>query len=1545
MVAEPQLNFVNQETTAQTGLFRCYVPWGTGEISDISVLKTNRVVEWDGGQIINTCFWTEFGPRHRDGSVRNSVVEFEATIPAGMSNPQAPTVIATVRSGANTEPTPVFPDTEIADMEIDLSYTDWENNQAYGPTSILAMARAGTNNATWTETVIGGRKIIRAEAYFGRGTHYEQERVGGFNTQTAPVSTTGNVHARIWLEFYHNQTFGHGTLGLFNDAAYPSPAEPPDGGLRQPGNASRPCRLEPGAGEELDDPIGQHFQDMRVHFYSPSQCPMSTRIWYVRNPNQGDSINGHMPRLNSRDEFPIQIGGLGAFQGWAVKFCTSFRATQAFDQAYVNAIRPLTFLGLPTHDTWMGTDRTGTLPGAYSSNPTMRITTGFRLPLLPADTSLQQTWFRQGKGRYDQFRDQQLFGNTGASTPHANHYNDPWQLLGHKVSPTGGGAARQLGHLQEGRIIHGGSIYDLQILMGQSMRLPARAGHLWGLETIPYFYGSTDERITVWFSGSELRGVSRNSVGRWSADSGSNGQTAHYQGQAESLSNPDFLGGIPSNGGKWGYLDHAHMGLRPEYITALLTQDPFTTDMVRAYAIMNSYRFCHRTYFGRNPADSTQRGETRQLNTQMEAWWLTGEEVFRTNYLRRVNQWFTVPTGGTHRWTPWPIGASPDGGAVGGPCDVPPSQRFNFSPIYSPWQAAHSVVFLLNAALEWADFDATTTELMVDVVKMYIQSSAERCFALDETRISATAQRTVDACFQNVISWRPAAEVAALLQFGYGCGRFYEVQGLDNDPFDLGTEITNVSLLIRPSNGGENQDNYPAMQAYRLFPELNSIPGFQERIDFIISALFDQFSGALVANGYDGTKGYALSSWLAASSFPAPSPVVTADPPLALAPATVTLDGTSSVLFGDLSLAQWEWWFEYDSANPSEPADVVGLGPTFSTQVHTYAAGTYSVRLRLTDSASQVGDNVFTDLITVVEVPQAPAANFVADREQGPAPFDLVLRDQSTGNPTSWSWTVTSPTGLIDTSTDPAPIIQLTELGFYDVSLTVQNLFGSSTATKLQYIFVADPSPPIPDFTVSPESGPHYQPFTFTNRSQNFVLAGWSLGDGTIFVGENPPPHTFADGPQVYDVQLTVINEVGTFASLTKQVLAVADDSEISPSAPAELAVAIARTYDPTVVTQTGGVVVSADFAEATATAFGPTVTVNSNAVIAADLPVGTATAFAPSVVTDAIFTADFPVATSSAPDPNVNVGQHTLARPDLALASATAFAPTVSLGVSIAIKPELAIASATAFSPTFSGGATVTADLPTAVAVAFTPAFSTGTGARILADLPLATATAFAVTTGAGVTVAVDLPVATSQTFDPTIRLDYTVAMAFAVATATAFDPTLVTDRNAVFTADFPIATADAPTPNVNTGASTLARPTIALATSQAFAPTVDQGTGATVALPLARALPLALDPVVDAQGPTTVELPLAIAPARAFSAIAYGSAGISVQVQTAIATALAFQAEAAGNIPVRVLVPLAEVSASAPQPIVRANLTDALDTSDLTGSVEGPSDLLGSV
>jgi PKD repeat protein len=135
--------------------------------------------------------------------------------------------------------------------------------------------------------------------------------------------------------------------------------------------------------------------------------------------------------------------------------------------------------------------------------------------------------------------------------------------------------------------------------------------------------------------------------------------------------------------------------------------------------------------------------------------------------------------------------------------------------------------------------------------------------------------------------------------------------------------------------------------------------------------------------------------------------------------------------------------------------------------------------------------------------------------------------DNSLGSsPLSYSWDF----GDGATSTNQTPSHVYNKRGTYTVTLTVRNAYGTSTATKKDFISIGMPA--TPDFVASPTSGNVPVIVKFTDLTKGQVTGWqWDFGDG-ISSAEKNPVHTYRN-PGIYNVILTITNDYGV-ADVTK---------------------------------------------------------------------------------------------------------------------------------------------------------------------------------------------------------------------------------------------------------------------------------------------------------------------------------------------------------------------------------------------------------------------------
>jgi uncharacterized repeat protein (TIGR02543 family) len=162
-----------------------------------------------------------------------------------------------------------------------------------------------------------------------------------------------------------------------------------------------------------------------------------------------------------------------------------------------------------------------------------------------------------------------------------------------------------------------------------------------------------------------------------------------------------------------------------------------------------------------------------------------------------------------------------------------------------------------------------------------------------------------------------------------------------------------------------------------------------------------------------------------------------------------------------------------------------------------------------------------------VTPPNPPVANFTADTLSVPAGGSVHFTDQSTNSPTSWSWTFEG--GTPSTSTSQNPTVTYNTPGTYDVSLTATNAAGSDTETKLNYITVTAPQPPVANFTANSTSISVGESVTFTDTSTNGPTSwSWTFENGTPSTSTAQNPTVTYNSVGTFDVSLTATNAAGS---------------------------------------------------------------------------------------------------------------------------------------------------------------------------------------------------------------------------------------------------------------------------------------------------------------------------------------------------------------------------------------------------------------------------------
>ena len=128
-------------------------------------------------------------------------------------------------------------------------------------------------------------------------------------------------------------------------------------------------------------------------------------------------------------------------------------------------------------------------------------------------------------------------------------------------------------------------------------------------------------------------------------------------------------------------------------------------------------------------------------------------------------------------------------------------------------------------------------------------------------------------------------------------------------------------------------------------------------------------------------------------------------------------------------------------------------------------------------------------------------ARFSSDRISGCAPLVVQFKDESTGNPTEWKWSLGN--GTQSPLKDPS--VTYLNPGTYTITLEAKNATGTSIETKQAFITVY--AAPVIAFSSTATSGCYPFKVTFTDQSQpvDGTLTNWlwDFGDGTVKNGSD----------------------------------------------------------------------------------------------------------------------------------------------------------------------------------------------------------------------------------------------------------------------------------------------------------------------------------------------------------------------------------------------------------------------------------------------------------
>ncbi|HTY14528.1 MAG TPA: PKD domain-containing protein [Methanoregulaceae archaeon] len=266
------------------------------------------------------------------------------------------------------------------------------------------------------------------------------------------------------------------------------------------------------------------------------------------------------------------------------------------------------------------------------------------------------------------------------------------------------------------------------------------------------------------------------------------------------------------------------------------------------------------------------------------------------------------------------------------------------------------------------------------------------------------------------------------------------------------------------------------------------------------------YNVSLMVTNASGTATTVKSNFIVVTNKPVAN--FTGTPLTGLIPLTVN--------FTDLSSADstsWHWDFG-DGSNS-----------TVQNPSHVYTApGTFNVSL-VTDNAGGYSDPLVKYAYVTAASPIPPVANFTIVPDFGFAPLIVNFTDNSVTNITSWNWDFGDSTS--SNLQNPPPHLYSGAQN-YTVTLTVQNISGSSSATKN----VTITNKPVANFTADRTSGNIPLFVNFTDHSTDATAWSWDFGDGTNSTLQNPGHLYNATGQ--FSVTLTPSNAGGSGDPLTK---------------------------------------------------------------------------------------------------------------------------------------------------------------------------------------------------------------------------------------------------------------------------------------------------------------------------------------------------------------------------------------------------------------------------
>lgn len=1158
-------NLTNQETTEQIGSVLMGVPWSEGEMADIATLRAGYRVRI-GGTTYPTHWHARGAPYASDNSLRMTYAVFRPTLAAGAASPTGPQYTPTVVAADNTGTAAASFAAWASALDITIEYDDWLVSQAIS-TNAGALARAGTNISTDAiEAAIGnngyrirdegGKRTILYHAWLGLGARHEPYRTGGNNANNPLVERQGLLHVVIAIEIRDQDTYATVSVGLFNDAAYPYPSAPPDGGHRRPGQPDRPTHLNPAEtnpitlqAEQLESTLQRHVENMTITI-SHASTPLFQAPWYVSDHATGASPMGTITTVAGVTAIPIR--GLGDRQGWGMRFAVS-----AVDQndAVAKARRPNTFLATPTYATWLATEWSREWSGGIVDGDEIT-RRGWWLFSLPDDipqSTFDTFWTRNNSATALSFMNRTI--PTPWSTPPDDVAIDR-SVNGGTLDPNRGGKHYGVGLLNFGEAMLGGCPEFIYKLSGWAMRhamcYPTHLEHAALLSMDPIRDTTGRDRYHCYIEGSKIGqggdSLTYLSFGRHRAgvDGGGANLGSNFNGTICPTTNPDtdpvVEFGSPHNYAstpQWGHFKNTHFAGMPIFYDALIRDDAMSDYLLEGWALLVEPSQPGRTWFARSPTSVASRGEMRPMMRLAHGYLRSRNAVVRQRLYDhaawRYARWTAAEGASQVRW-------SPPGNALDNP-NTYPTSACGVRP-YAPGSGHLYQWWLVGQCTEEATFWAMelTDETQASSIASSICAMTGACVDfgvwIDPTRITAAhpaGERAFDAC------WTTHAATSTdplVRQHGIIFPKHSQTNVTASTPTSV--RISNLHADVGVRNDAQTMQQWPAYPLSLVFAANRNRAGHVERVAFVrnaMRAIYPELaSGYAYADDPQQHLGFLTGdSYQPGTTTPPPAPRFTASAVTGFIPLEIDFDASASSYQGAGASIVCRWYAHY--AGPTSTVTETINGTAGLTWAYTYSgAGQFTPALDLQQADGQRARFVFTPPIDA-RTPGilAPIPRFTASSTAVLGGEDVQFTYvELGGRALTYAWeyklsTAGSWTSFGSGAQNPvwsAPLVA----GLYDFRVTATNETGPGTHTESEFITVAPPiPPPVPVFTPSQTSGAVPLVVTLDGNDSTYTGAvGQTTWEWWKQWNPNADPDEEIDGPTGASVEFTY-EDPGTY--------------------------------------------------------------------------------------------------------------------------------------------------------------------------------------------------------------------------------------------------------------------------------------------------------------------------------------------------------------------------------------------------------------------------------